>query len=372
MAPIRVWGRDVVAWTGGRHLVPRPRVGRFRFREGVTTPQTTWTDRALAALRLERRPLHRPPAGWRVTVASLASLAGSLVVDEFVVAAGTRLFPSTEGYVHFRFSDYGRLTIIGVVVACLAWPVTARISSAPRWLFLRMAVLVTLVLWLPDLWILLRGQSPRAVAVLIIMHLAIALVTYNLVVRLAPVRAPVSEGDSVRDASSPAERHDEASPTDRGSSPRWARRAGIAMADLVVVELALGLGALVVVPYARGTTLVPSQGFLVYAIHSALGGMLGLGAVALFLFARRAQRLARLGSVIGLVGVVSAAGGGVASMGHATRLFGVGLMLVGTVVAGLGYILMIVETTSRIPRTIPEPSDGLIAVSTEAEQEESE
>ena len=206
----------------------------------MTTPETTWTDRALAALRLERQPLHRPPAGWRVTVATLASLAGSLVVDELVVAAGTRLFPSTEGYVHFRFSDYGKLTIIGVGVACLAWPVTARISSAPRWLFLRMAVLVTLVLWLPDLWILLRGQSPRAVAVLMVMHLAIALVTYNFVVRLAPVPAPVSEGDAARDASSPRERHDEGSPTDRGSPPRWARRAGIAMTGLVAGDEGAG------------------------------------------------------------------------------------------------------------------------------------
>ena len=338
----------------------------------MTTPETTWTDRALRALRLERQPLHRPPAGWRVTVATLASLAGSLVVDELVVAAGTRLFPSTEGYVHFRFSDYGKLTIIGVVVACLAWPVTARISSAPRWLFLRMAVLVTLVLWLPDLWILLRGQSPRAVAVLMVMHLAIALVTYNLVVRLAPVRAPVSEGDAARDASSPRERHDEGSPTDRGSPPRWARRAGIAMTGLVVLELALGIGALVVVPYTRPSTLVPSQGRLVYTIHAGLGGTLGLGAVALFLVARRAQRLARLGSVMGLVGVVIGAGGGVASTGHPTRLLGIGLMLVGTVVAGFGYLVMIVETTSRDPHANPVPSGGLIAVPTEAEQEEPE
>ena len=206
-------------------------------------------------------------------MATLASLAGSLVVDELVVAAGTRLFPSTEGYVHFRFSDYGKLTIIGVVVACLAWPVTARISSAPRWLFLRMAVLVTLVLWLPDLWILLRGQSPQAVAVLMVMHLAIALVTYNLVVRLAPVRAPVSEGDAGRDASSPRERPDEGSPTDPGlPSPLGGRRAGIAMTGLVVLELALGIGALVVVPYTRPSALVPSQGRLVYTIHAGLGG----------------------------------------------------------------------------------------------------
>ena len=56
-------------------------------------------------------------------------------------------------------------------------------------MFLRMAILVTLVLWLPDVYILVNGQPGKAVAGLFLMHLAIALVTYNALVRLAPVRA---------------------------------------------------------------------------------------------------------------------------------------------------------------------------------------
>jgi hypothetical protein len=51
-----------------------------------------------------------------------------------------------------------------------------------------MAILVTLVLWLPDVYILYRGQPGGAVAFLFLMHLAIALVTYNLLVHVAPVR----------------------------------------------------------------------------------------------------------------------------------------------------------------------------------------
>jgi hypothetical protein len=66
--------------------------------------------------------------------------------------------------------------------------VVARLSSAPRWLFFRLAILVTLVLWLPDLYILYKGQPSEAVAVLMVMHVAIALVTYNLLVRAAPAR----------------------------------------------------------------------------------------------------------------------------------------------------------------------------------------
>jgi len=134
-------------------------------------------------------PAHRQPSAARVVAASVISVAGSLAADAALVAIGTAIFPSTRGYVHFRFSDYAKLTIVGVVIACLAWPIVTRISSAPRWLFLRMAVLVTLVLWLPDLYILANGEPPRAVAVLMVMHLAIALVTDNCLVRIARVEA---------------------------------------------------------------------------------------------------------------------------------------------------------------------------------------
>ena len=70
--------------------------------------------------------------------------------------------------------------------ACVAWPIVTRISSEPRWLFFRMAIVVTVVLFLPDLWIYLRGEPGKAVDVLLLMHLAIALVTYNALVRIAP------------------------------------------------------------------------------------------------------------------------------------------------------------------------------------------
>ena len=125
----------------------------------------------------------------RVLLATLVSLVGSLAADAALVAIGKAAFPFTKSYVHFRFNDYAKLTIIGVIIACLAWPIVTRISSAPRWLFFRMAIAVTLVLLLPDIYILQQGQPAKAVAVLMCMHVAIALVTYNALVRLAPVRA---------------------------------------------------------------------------------------------------------------------------------------------------------------------------------------
>ena len=144
--------------------------------------------RALGLARVDLAPAHRQPSAARIAIATAASIAGSLAADATMVVIGEAAFPSTKGYVHFQFSDYARLTVIGVLIACVAWPVVTRISSAPRWLFARMAFLVTLVLWLPDLYILYRGQPPRAVAVLMVMHLAIALVTYNCLVHVAGPR----------------------------------------------------------------------------------------------------------------------------------------------------------------------------------------
>jgi hypothetical protein len=156
--------------------------------------------RAASLIHLDFAPQHGQPSAWRVLLATVASIAGSLAADAILVAAGTTVFPSTKGFGHFQFSDYGKLTVIGVLIACAAWPITTRITSAPRWMFLRMAIAVTLVLWLPDLYILHLGEPPKAVAVLMVMHLAIAVVTYNLLTRLAPVRTAVREPARARHA----------------------------------------------------------------------------------------------------------------------------------------------------------------------------
>lgn len=142
---------------------------------------------AATLFRVDFAPRHRQPSPWRVVLATIASLAGSLAADAIVVILSEAIFPATRGYQHFRFSDYATLTIIGVLIACVAWPVVTRVTSVPRWLFFRLAILVTLVLLLPDLYLLYRGQPTDAVTILMIMHVAIALVTYNFLVDLAPV-----------------------------------------------------------------------------------------------------------------------------------------------------------------------------------------
>jgi len=153
----------------------------------ATSPDVT--ERLLSWVRIDFSPPHRPPQWWRAAMATVLSMVGALVADAVLVAVGVHVFPATKGYVHFGFADYAKLTVIGVLVAGAAWPVVARISSAPRWLFFRLAIVVTLVLFLPDVYIWYQGQPAQAVAVLMAMHVAIALITYNLLVHLAPVRA---------------------------------------------------------------------------------------------------------------------------------------------------------------------------------------
>ncbi|MFZ0168207.1 MAG: hypothetical protein WAL64_02145 [Candidatus Dormiibacterota bacterium] len=143
-----------------------------------------WLELARVDLDVRREP----PSWPRWVLALVVANVGSLISDAILVAIGTTIFPSTQGFGHFQPTDYGKLTLIGVTIACVGWPVVTRLSSQPRWLFLRLAVLVTLVLWLPDLWILVHGEPIRGVGVLMTMHLAIAFITYNALVHLAPVR----------------------------------------------------------------------------------------------------------------------------------------------------------------------------------------
>jgi hypothetical protein len=128
-----------------------------------------------------------PPTPLRLAVATIVSLGGSLLADWLLVKLGTHVFPSTRGFVHFQFSDYAKLTIIGVVIACAGWPLVTRLTSQPRRLFLQAAIVITIVLLAPDAYIWHNGAPGKAVFVLVWMHVAIAIVTYNALVRLAPV-----------------------------------------------------------------------------------------------------------------------------------------------------------------------------------------
>jgi len=139
-------------------------------------------------------PADPQPSWARWVLASVVAVVGSLAADAALVAVGKAVFPGTAHFVHFAFGDYARLTVVGVVIACVGWPVVTRVSSRPRWVFVRAAVAVTVVLLVPDLYIWLQGESGRAVLVLVVMHLAIAVVTNNALVRIAPAGEARADG----------------------------------------------------------------------------------------------------------------------------------------------------------------------------------
>jgi hypothetical protein len=138
-------------------------------------------------------PAHRPPSAGRVGLATVLSIGGSLLITALLVSVGSALSSSATGYAYFQFSYFAKVTVIGVVIACAAWPIVTRISSAPRWLFLRLAIIATLVVCAPDLWLLARNRAD-SVTVVLTMRLAVALFTYNVLVRVSPVRPGAGQG----------------------------------------------------------------------------------------------------------------------------------------------------------------------------------
>lgn len=119
-------------------------------------------------------------------LASIVALSGSLVACALLVLIGVRVFPETAGYVHFQFADYARLTIIGVVIGCVAWPVFCAVFVRARLMYVWATILASVVLLAPDAWILLHGAPLHAVVVLVAMHVAVAAVTLPALTLLAP------------------------------------------------------------------------------------------------------------------------------------------------------------------------------------------
>ena len=289
--------------------------------------------------RAARVDLHpgTPPSAIRWAIATAAAVVGSVVLNALAVHVATTEFPSTRHFVHFEAADYGTLTVVGVLVAAGAWGVVVRVSSAARWLFFRIVVLATLALWIPDAVLFALGETAKGVATLMVMHLLVAVVTYNLLVRVA-----ASRGSSRTTAA------DDVSPGAISRLPgRLVRRIWSTMALVVVLELALGVGVIVSVPFRRPAAVIPARGTWIYAMHGAVGIALGVGAVAVYLLSALAGRMGRIGAVMGVVGVGIGLVGGLLATFQATRLAGMGVMLVGVVVAAVGYLAPSLEAMGK-------------------------
>ncbi len=298
--------------------------------------EPAWLERVRRMARLDLRP-GTPPSNVRFVLATAAALALSLGLNALAVNVATTEYPTTRHFSHFRFDDYGTLTIVGVLFAAAGWAAIVRLSSAARWVFFRLAIVISLLLWLPDLWILVEGETSKGVATLAVMHLLVALVTYNLLVHLAPAGPPPAQADADSGADAPSLR----------LSERAVRRIWTTAGLLVALEIALGVVVIVAVPFRRHDALLPPRGTWIYAAHGVVGIALGVCAVGVLVLSTVAGRIGRIGAVMGAAGVGVGLVGGVFSTFQTTRLLGMGVMLVAAIVAGVGYMAPTLEAVGK-------------------------
>ena len=143
-------------------------------------------DDAARLTRLDFRPSAPQPSIPLTALGMAVGVLLSVAVNMLIVHAAIRLSPGLAGYEHFRFFDYARLTVIGALIACAGWPVLTRVSSAPARVYVAIAALGTLVLWLPDIYILFVLREPaRAVATLMVMHVTVPFVSCAGMVAIA-------------------------------------------------------------------------------------------------------------------------------------------------------------------------------------------
>jgi hypothetical protein len=311
-------------------------------------------ERTLAWWHIDLKPSGHYPSPGRFFFAVVISLFGSLGANALIVALAGYLNPSIKGYSHFQFDDYGTLTVIGVLAACVAWIAVLRISSTPRWLLLRLAIVVTLVLWTPDVYLFTKHEPTAAVIFLMIMHLAVAVVTYNALVYLAagspmPSRPrdvappPANVGFTFSISEPDAFEH-------QAELHRWLFTA---MMLGVIAEFIIGGVELFYVPLNRPTGWLAHKGETIYVVHSLLGAALGIGAFYVVLMAIttpylvQVQRTAAIG---GFLGVATGAIGGALSYEESLRLYAIALMFLGVAVAFFCYLLPLIEgSMERVP-----------------------
>jgi len=283
----------------------------------------------------------RTPSVLRVVLITLAATGGSLLATFALVHLATTFDPALTHYSHFRFSDYGTLTIVGVLCAGVAWYLATRYVSDPRHIFFRVAVVSMIVLWLPDVWLFIKHEPTRAVSYLIVMHLAIALITYNLLVFAAPIR-----GVSTTVVPEPRPH----ATNEVATSQRVSRAVWVVMMAAVALEFVSGIVGLVYVPFSRPDGWLAHRGEAIYLVHAVLGVLVGVAAVAVAFHVLHTgvRRFDRIAAWSGLSGVMVGAIGGGLCVIHSLRLLGMAAMFIGVAVAFFGYLVAMIDDTRSI------------------------
>jgi hypothetical protein len=157
----------------------------------MSTQRSSLAPRASRLTRTGPRPGPdaTPPAHRCVLAAGLAAAAVSLAADVVLATIGQAAFTVPASFGKFSFGTYALLTVLGVAGATATWAAVTRLSSRPKWLLTRLAALVTALFLIPDFLLLGTPGNPAGpVVILMLMHLAIAVITYTALTQVAPAR----------------------------------------------------------------------------------------------------------------------------------------------------------------------------------------
>ena len=133
---------------------------------------------------------------FSIWVSGLIALIGSLIANAIV---DTVFFPMTgvpESVMTFNIAGpVGAFTTIGVIGATIVYAVVRKLSSDPNKVFIRIAAVVLIVSFLPDLFVHNLGPMFAAITtsgavLLMAMHILCAAVTVTVLTKLTrPVAA---------------------------------------------------------------------------------------------------------------------------------------------------------------------------------------
>ena len=134
-------------------------------------------------------------------------------------------------------------------------------------------------------------------------------------------------------------------------------RITVILAVLTAVEFVLGIVTLVSIPVARPSGWLPDKSQAIYLVHTILGLPLMAGAALLVARVRTSSRTYRMCSWMVLVGLALAGSGGLLTSDHSiVRFLGMVLMFVGPTIAGLGYLIVMLDRPSPdVPLVVGQP-----------------
>jgi hypothetical protein len=125
-----------------------------------------------------------------VVAAGLAAAATSLAADVVLATIGRAAFTVPPSFGKFAFGAYALLTVLGVAGATVTWALLTRLTLRPKWLLTRLAALVAALLLIPDFLLPGTPGNPAGpVAILMLMHVALAAITYTALTKTAPPRS---------------------------------------------------------------------------------------------------------------------------------------------------------------------------------------